>query len=127
MPTQNCHNLQGETSFDLPDSGAEVDILATGVSDNSYLEGMSVNGGSVLNLMVFNRSNTLGDVVTLKWYRRLTPDGEWSYFDTETVAINTRDSFRKTGISGFSNVRVTAQGAAVRAQNILASASITTL
>lgn len=127
MPTQNLNNLQGEMSFDLPDDGSAVHILGTARSDNSAVEGLSVNGGGVLNLMVFNRSNSVGDIVTLVGYRRLTANGEWSVFFTDTVAINTRESFRISGIAGFSSVQIDASGAGLRPQNILAAATISTI
>jgi hypothetical protein len=128
MPTQSYHNRQGDTPIALPADGSVVDVLATGgATPEDYQEGMSVNGGSSLNLSVENLSNTPGNIVTLVGYRRVTRTGQWTQFWTDTVAVSTNESFKIQGINGFANVRVTAAGAGAGAQAIVVSATISSL
>lgn len=128
MPTQNYHNRQGDTSITLPADGTAVDVLATGGSTpDDYQEGMSINGGSSLNLSVANLSNTPGNIVTLVAYRRITSTGLWTSFWTDTVAVSTNSSFKIQSLNGFSSVRVTAAGAGAGPQVAVLSATISSL
>lgn len=127
MPTQAYQNRQGRTPFTLPADGSALDVLATaqGTTPNDYQEGMSVNGGAVLNFEIENLDDT--DPVSLVGYRRMTPTSGWSSFYTATVAAGDKTTVKLNTIGGFSDVRITAAGAGATTQDIAFSASITML
>ena len=127
MSTQACQNLQARTGFVLPANGVtELDVLATaqGTTPNDYQEGMSLNGGNVLNLEVENGSV---DTVTLVGYRRRGNSGGWSRFFTDTVLASTNYSTKIPNLGGFSGVRITAEGGKVIDQSVYVSASVSFL
>lgn len=127
MSTQTCQNVQGRTGFVLPANGVtELDVLATaqGTTANDYQEGMSLNGGNVLNLELENPS--IG-MVTLVGYRRATNGSAWSIFFTDVVLAGATYSTKIPGLGGFAGVRITAEGAGVVDQQVYVSASVSLL
>ena len=127
MPTQAYQNRQGRTIFTLPADGTALDVLATAqrVTPNDYQEGMSVNGGAVLNFEIENLDGA--HAVALVGYRRMTPTSAWSSFYTATIAASDKTTVKLNTIGGFSDVRITAAGAGATTQDIAFSASITML